>query len=126
MKILLIDDSEADRALIAECLHESGEDFEIIQATGGGQGQEMLTTHMPDCIILDFMMPDDDGFHWMLDAKKHHETLPPVIFVTGFNSPEMAEDAVALGAVKFISKEEIGSDVLAQAVREVVENHPRA
>ena len=60
-KILIVDDSEMNRAILADML--DGE-FDIIEAENGEEGVAMLQKHGPEIslVLLDIVMPVMDGF----------------------------------------------------------------
>jgi len=59
LKILAIDDSPANLALLGLALQD---DYQIQIATSGGKGLELALDEPPDLILLDIMMPDMDGY----------------------------------------------------------------
>src|SRR5438876_11264540 len=58
-KILLVDDDEMVRDLVAATL--KGGDYQLLQASDGGRGLELAREHQPDIIFLDVNMPVMDG-----------------------------------------------------------------
>ena len=58
-KVLLIEDSATDAAIVKESLKE--EDLEISWAASGKDGLEMARELKPDLIVLDLMLPDING-----------------------------------------------------------------
>src|SRR3954452_21393358 len=60
MKALLIDDDPMMRLLASRMLKLL--DCEAMEATGGAEGEVMALEHQPDLILLDIMMPDQDGY----------------------------------------------------------------
>ncbi|MCK4790674.1 MAG: response regulator [Desulfobacteraceae bacterium] len=79
MKILIIDDEETNIALIKAALKDL--DGEFIIAHDGEEGIALAKREMPDCLILDVMMPKLDGFKvcGMLKADKRFAQIPVVI-----------------------------------------------
>jgi CheY-like chemotaxis protein len=58
-KILLVDDDEMVRDLVAATL--KGGDYLLLQAGDGGKGLELVREHQPDIVFLDVNMPVMDG-----------------------------------------------------------------
>ena len=71
----------------------------------GGEGLEILTREVVDCVILDLEMPGLDGFD-VLRAMEHRSIDVPVIVYTGTGSFDRCVEAVRLGAFSFIDKAE--------------------
>ncbi|WP_322799054.1 response regulator [Thermoflexus sp.] len=61
LRVLVIDDSEADRQLIRRVLERMG-GYQVLEASGGQEGTAMAQRERPDLVILDLMMPEMDGF----------------------------------------------------------------
>lgn len=53
--ILVLDDSPLFRAVISKVVLEEG--YEVLEARNGFEGLQMITSHKPDCILLDLLMP---------------------------------------------------------------------
>ena len=60
-KILIVDDSEMNRSILADML---GEEYEIMEAEDGNEGVAMLQQHGHEIalVLLDIVMPNLDGF----------------------------------------------------------------
>lgn len=103
MKILIIDDSAADRAL-AE-FHLAEEDYEIVVADGGSAGLEAAAFEKPDLILLDLRMPDMTGFEVCRRLQDNEaSSMIPVIFLSGTCDVSDKIRGLDFGAVDFVSK----------------------
>jgi PAS domain S-box-containing protein len=82
-EVLIIDDDPNDLRLMNKILNNHGR-YRPILAEGGRKGWEMLSTRLPDAIILDLFMPDMDGFA-ILDKLRNDPSLChiPVLVVSG-------------------------------------------
>lgn len=118
--ILIIDDEKAEREIYKSWLNTSGENFSIIEAMDGIAGYKAYVEHQPSCIILDFLMSGEGGFQCLLRIKETYSELPPIIFLTGYHTPQIAEDALALGAYSYIDKNELNAERLNDAVRKIL------
>lgn len=67
-KVLIVEDNPDMREYIAGFLRSS---FEIVEARDGVEGLEMLTSHVPDVIVSDVMMPRMDGATFATRVKEH-------------------------------------------------------
>jgi len=60
-KILAIDDSLTLREFIQRCLARHSTDYDIVLAKDGGEGLTQAARHLPDLILLDYVLPDMKG-----------------------------------------------------------------
>ncbi|MCH5188440.1 MAG: response regulator [Oscillospiraceae bacterium] len=101
-KILIVDDSEMNRSILADIL---GENYYIIEAEDGNEAVELLEKmHKEiDLVLLDIVMPNMDGFG-VLNAmnEKHWIDSSPVIMVTAEREASQVERAYELGVTDFI------------------------
>ena len=69
--ILIVDDSEMNRAILADML---GNEFDILEAENGLEGVAMLQKHGPEIslVLLDIVMPEMDGFGVLNMMNKYH------------------------------------------------------
>ncbi len=109
-RVLIIDDSKIDRVLYGEWL--SGANYSVDFAEDGDIGLASTILEGADCIILDFLMDQLDGFQFLSKLRRLHRISTPVIFLTGHGSKEIREDALAMGADSFLSKQEVNAERL--------------
>ncbi len=79
--ILLVDDDPNNVELLASILEPEG--FKIIKAYGGKEGIDLAIENQPDCLILDLMMPEVNGFEVIKRLKndpKVKEEIPIIIW----------------------------------------------
>ncbi|MBA3394017.1 MAG: sigma-54-dependent Fis family transcriptional regulator [Deltaproteobacteria bacterium] len=99
--ILVVEDDEAMRDLLAEELEDAGFD---VEATGGASsGLERARARRFDLIITDLRMPEMDGFDLIRGVMAMPEP-PHLVMITAFGSIETAIRAVKLGAYDYITK----------------------
>ena len=60
-------------------------------------------SELPDCILLDLMMPGTDGIEVLSQIQKLHPTIP-VIMLTASNGVKSAVEAMKLGAIDYLNK----------------------
>jgi two-component system nitrogen regulation response regulator NtrX len=78
---------------------------ETIVATNGALALEIMAREPVDCVILDLEMPGMDGYE-VLRSLQHRGVETPVIVYTGTGDFDRCIQAIRLGAVGFIAKEE--------------------
>jgi len=112
--LLIIDDSPEDRQIYARYLAHR---YHIREAELGQQGLAMIRDRRPDCVLLDYRLPDVDGLQ-VLDALQADKALAdvPVVVLTGFGDMNIAVAAMRTGAVDFLDKNTLTSDSLGWAV----------
>lgn len=100
-KILVIEDSVLTRKMLKGVLKEAG--HEVIEASNGKIGCEMLEEHQLDCIILDHLMPEMDGMKFLENLKKRESKIPVIVFSADVQ--DWTADAFKeLGAFEYIKK----------------------
>ena len=81
-KILIVDDELDIRVFMATLLETSG--FRPIATEDGQQGLELARKHKPSLVIMDVMMPKENGIHLYRELKKDPDLKNvPVIMVSG-------------------------------------------
>lgn len=99
-QVLVVDDDQAIRELLAEYLSKNN--FEVLTAEDGIEMDLLLTENNPDLIILDIMLPGDDGF--TLCQRIRQTSNVPIIMLTA-NSDEMDRIlGLEIGADDYIAK----------------------
>lgn len=103
-KILIVDDSEMNRALLADMLSE---DYEIIEAENGMEAIAVLHEHELEIslMLLDIVMPEMDGFEvlTMMNEKGWIKSIPAVM-ISAETGGAYIDRAYDLGAVDYISR----------------------
>lgn len=103
-KILIADDSEMNRELLAAILEE---EYDIIQANDGVQAVDCLQRHAEEIslLLLDIVMPHMDGFEVLSYMNKEHwiDSIP-VVIISSENAPIYIKRGYDLGATDFIEK----------------------
>ncbi|NPV08949.1 MAG: response regulator [Anaerolineae bacterium] len=110
--VLVIEDNPAVVELYRRMLQGTGA-YEVAAAPAPAEAVSVAQSLDPDVIILDVLMPGDDGWA-LLRSLRGHETTShiPVVVCSVFDEPELAS---SLGAAAFLRKP-ISSDALVQAL----------
>lgn len=99
-KILLVDDEATLREPLAEYLGRQG--FEVTEAASAPAARSVLTETTPDIVLLDIMMPGEDGISLCRHLVETRQL--PVIFLTARGEPTDRIVGLELGADDYIVK----------------------
>ncbi len=102
-KILIVDDSNLSRMTSRNALHK--DEHEVVEAKGGNEALEILREHASDydCMLLDLLMPETDGFEVLRQVRKM-ELAIPVIVQTADIQETTLKRVMELGARSIINK----------------------
>ncbi len=103
-RILIIDDDEANRGIMARQLERQG--HVIVSADNGRAALKLLKNVPFDMILLDIMMPEMSGFE-ILERLKGEERLReiPVIVISAFDDPSAMASCIELGAEDYLPRD---------------------
>lgn len=101
-KILIIEDETNLREIICEFFETLG--HEVLQATDGLNGLELVFHDQPDLIISDVTMPKLDGYGFLEKLRSSQFSQIPVIIITANIDQQGHKKALLLGANKCITK----------------------
>jgi CheY-like chemotaxis protein/anti-sigma regulatory factor (Ser/Thr protein kinase) len=115
--VLVVDDQEALRSLLARLLEREG--FDPIQAEDGAQAVEKYKTEAPLVVVSDIMMPKMDGL-MLLNEIRRIDRNATVILMTGQGNEDVLLKALRGGATNFFKKP-FNVRELIDEIRKVVE-----
>ena len=121
VRLLLVEDDEADAFLVRELLDESGAPIEVEWVRTLGEARAAAASR-PHCVLLDLGLPDAVG----LDALRQVVAALPgaaVLVLTGLADERRAVEAVAAGAQDYLVKGQVDGPLLARSVRYALERH---
>ena len=102
-KILVVEDEIALQKIYKDQLEKAG--FEVDIALDGKMATKELKAISPDLMILDLLLPGEDGIKVLSDIRSDPFSAKlPVIVVSNLCSPELIEGAKKLGAVEYLVK----------------------
>ena len=101
--LLIVDDNEMNRNILAHHLHHNG--YHTDAAENGQQALSLIEQHNFDLVLLDIMMPELDGYQVLkIIREAYSATELPVIMVTAKDQSEDLVFALNLGANDFVTK----------------------
>ena len=103
-KVLIVDDSELNRSLLADMLRD---EYEVLEAENGLQAVKLLEFYQFEIslILLDIIMPEMDGFEVlaMMSKNKWIERIP-VIIISAETTAAYIDTAYDLGATEYVNR----------------------
>jgi DNA-binding NtrC family response regulator len=100
-RTLVVDDDDLTRQLLATALQRDG--HVVVCVADGAEAIRRLAVEAFDLIVSDIQMAKTSGFELLDEVQRTHPDLP-VVLVTGYAEPSGAMDAIARGAVDYLSK----------------------
>ncbi len=102
-RVLIVDDEALLRAMMQDGLEAAG--HQVILADSGRIALEMAKIDRPDCILLDIMMPEMDGYETCARLKADADLAPiPVILVSATADLRVVDRAEQVGAAGVLPK----------------------
>lgn len=110
MRVLVVDDDPDVRRLCG--LNLTWDGHEIIEAAGGAEGLELVSSEAPDVVLLDVMMPNIDGIEALRRIRQSAESMDmPVVLISARVGIEDQIEGWAAGADGYITKPFTPSDL---------------
>lgn len=103
VRILAVDDERTNLVILNRMLEQEG--YEVICAISGEQARSIIAESLPQLVLLDIKMPDEDGF----EVLQSFQGIPgmrqvPVLFLSGVEDVASKLRGFSLGAVDYIVK----------------------
>ena len=117
VEVLICDDTEAMRVLLRLVIGQRAS-LRVVGEAGDGEAAIVEATRLqPDVILLDLAMPKKTGLQALSELRLAAPAAKIVVF-SGFSAESVAEDVIALGAARYLSK---GADIdeINDAIEEV-------
>ena len=121
-RLLVIDDDNLVRAALTDMLQTAG--FEVVTASNGRLGLELLDTTTVDAIITDILMPEQEGLETIREARQRFPDIR-ILAISGGGAgggeTQLLRFAESFGADQTLPKPFTGSQLVA-AVRALLSN----
>ena len=112
LKILVVDDHALVREGLRQVLKGLDEQVEILEAGHCERAFELAALHPDlDLVLLDYQLPGMNGLEALAFFGQNHPELP-VVMISGSVDRRMVRQVMALGAVGFIAKASLSSELL--------------
>ena len=115
--ILIIDDDRSLLGLLQNCMQGI---YEADTAWNGKQGLAMLSQAKYDLVLLDVMLPGENGFDVLEKIRKQYAV--PVIMLTAKDSPSDKVNGLGIGADDYVTKPFNMEELLARVASQIRRN----
>lgn|SRR5882724_1493454 len=93
-------------------------DFDVISASDGEAGEKAIKQNLPDCVLLDIMLPKKTGFEVLEALRKDPKTKHiPVIILSNMGQSAEVKKGLALGAQDYFIKAETNLDAVVEKIK---------
>jgi len=119
LNVLVIDDTPEDRIAVRLALEAAG--FVLQEAADAEQGLKLARSSTPDCILLDYGLPDAEGLEVLESLRQPGGTLPcAVVMLTAAATADVATAAMKAGALDYLVKDRLDAEILRRAIGSAV------
>jgi len=124
-RVLIVEDDTNTRRQWSRMLSTEG--CEVSEAQNGRAALESLTSEPPDLILLDLIMPEMDGFEFLVELRKQQAfRAVPVVVVTAATLGEEDHRRLNGGVERVLSKSAFSRDELLEELRELARRYALA
>ena len=117
MKVVMVDDSAAERKLYRLLLEEAhGRQLEFAEAATASAGLHTVRSNPPDCVLLDYRLPDMTGVDFLTQLAGDPGIPPAVVMLTGVTGEQTAVEAMKAGAQDYLVKDRVTAGSLMMAI----------
>ncbi len=107
-RILVVDNSKADRDVAGECLRDHG--MIPVFARNGREALRAIEREHPDAVLTDLHMPEMDGLELVRSVRSRYVGMP-VVLMTSRGSEETAINALRAGALSYVPKAKLRNNL---------------
>ncbi|MES2261263.1 MAG: response regulator [Pseudomonadota bacterium] len=127
LRVLIVEDDLVDRMACRRAFAaDPAAAFALIEADSGQQGLALAQSAAPDCILLDYHLPDVTGLEFLARLQAQcGAAAPPVMMLTGADSATVAAEAMRRGARDYLVKDVDGAylQALPAAIHRMLREH---
>lgn len=118
-RVLIVEDDLATREMFHRILEKEG--WTISEAGNGRAALNQIEGHVPDLILLDLMMPEMDGFQFILELRRNPDWRQiPVVVITAIDLTPSDRQRLNGSVEQILKKGSYSRDQLLQEVRDLV------
>ncbi|MFM2313755.1 MAG: hypothetical protein RLZZ04_3031 [Cyanobacteriota bacterium] len=122
--ILIVKEAQVKRELFRRYLQqETSFNYEFWEAESSDLALQVCVNQTPDCIVLDYLLPDRDGLEFLDELKTlTGDNLPPVIMLNERGNEAIAIQAFKMGVQDYLIESEITPENFRSVTRTAFEN----
>ncbi|QLE57072.1 PAS domain-containing protein [Nostoc sp. TCL26-01] len=122
LTVLIIDDSPEDRQVYRRYLQQDLENcYRILERESGEEALELCREFSPDVILLDFLLPDQDGLEFLAELQELvKKTMPAIVMLTGYGNEAIAVQAMKSGVYDYLVKGQTTAERLRSTVHSAI------
>ena len=119
-KILVVEDNESIRQSIDSVLVKNG--YETDLASNGVEALKILSENedLPDLILLDLIMPEMNGFEFLVSFRESYSQTVPVLVLTGADLSNQEKEFLSSSAIQVLNKSEYSNDDVVQRLTHIL------
>ena len=119
LSIAIVEDDVVFRSLVSSLLSKETQ-FQVFEAASGETLDRILSEAAIDCILLDYNLGDDNGFAIKERIERQHQSVPPVIMLTGDGRESTVIKALRMGMDDYLPKRDLKAVTLISAIKRAV------
>ena len=121
INVIIVDDHELFRLGVRMAIESYHPDIVIVgEAKSGADFYRLLETTVADIVLLDIMLPDTSGIEIARRLKTERPDMK-ILAISAENSTSVVEEMLQIGIEGFISKLNSHPDILAEAIRSIMQ-----
>ena len=107
IRVLIVEDDLVDRMACRRALAQDPDyEFVLSEAETGREGLRLAHAQKPDCVLLDYHLPDLNGLEFLAELRNELGEIPvPVMMLTGADNASVAVEAMKRGAQDYLVKD---------------------
>ncbi|MBD2628268.1 ATP-binding response regulator [Trichormus variabilis] len=119
LKILVVNNDEADRMAVRLALAKAGICMELHEVSEINKALAALKSTNFDCVFLDNSLPDQDGLN-SIHKLRSSEIKVPLVILSAQGNEQIAVELMKAGATDYLPKSKLSPETLAQTLRNAI------
>jgi len=122
LRILVVDDSREDREAYRRFINSGSQrQYLIDEVDSGEEALAWCRSKTPDCLLLDYLLPDLNGLEFLTELTGHTGEAPfPIVMLTGHGDEMVAVQSMKNGADDYLVKRNITPEGLRGAMHDAM------